>query len=202
MVDTHSVRLETTALLESAGEGDASTLDRLVPLVYEELRRMAHRQLARESALSSMGTTALVHEAYLRLVDSSRVTSFGRGYFFAAAARVMRQILVDHARRRKAEKRGGGVECETLDEESAAVDAYAEEILDLDDALRRLGERSSRQVTVVECRFFAGMTVEETADVLAVSSRTVESDWAMARAWLFDTLSGKPKPQREPDSDV
>ncbi len=185
-----SLRSQATTLLETAERGDESTLDRLVPLIYDELREMAHRQLARERRDLTLQTTALVHEAYLKLVDDTRVTHRGRAYFFAAAARAMRQILVDRARRRNAAKRGGGAEMVTLEEEDASVDAYAVELLDLDDALERLAERSPRQVRVVECRFFAGMSVEETAEVLGVSPRTVESDWAMARAWLFQALGG------------
>jgi RNA polymerase sigma-70 factor, ECF subfamily len=187
-----SLRSQATTLLETAEPGDASTLDRLVPLIYDELREMARRQLARERGDLTLQTTALVHEAYLKLVDDTRATRRGRAYFFAAAAHAMRQILVDRARRRRAAKRGGGAEMVPLEEEDASVDAYAAELLDLDDALERLGERSARQVRVVEYRFFAGMSVEETAEVLGVSSRTVESDWAMARAWLFQALGDAP----------
>jgi RNA polymerase sigma-70 factor, ECF subfamily len=185
-----SLRSRATTLLETAAPGDESTLDRLVPLIYDELRAMAHRQLARERGDLTLQTTALVHEAYLKLADDTKVTRRGRAYFFAAAARAMRRILVDRARRRNAAKRGGGAELVTLGEEDASVDAYAAELLELDDALERLGERSPRQVRVVEYRFFAGMSVEETAEVLGVSARTVESDWAMARAWLYQALGG------------
>jgi RNA polymerase sigma-70 factor, ECF subfamily len=184
------LRSRATTLLETAAPGDESTLDRLVPLIYDELRAMAHRQLARERGDLTLQTTALVHEAYLKLVDDTRVTRRGRAYFFAAAARAMRQILVDRARHRNAAKRGGGAELVTLGKEDASVDAYAAELLDLHDALERLAERSPRQVSVVEYRFFAGMSVEETAEVLGVSTRTVESDWAMARAWLYQVLGG------------
>ncbi len=185
-----SPRSQTTALLATAESGDAGALDRLVPLIYDELREIAHRQVARERGGLTLQTTALVHEAYLKLADDAKVTRRGRAYFFAAAARAMRQVLVDHARQRKAAKRGGGAKIVTLGEEDASVDAYAAELLDLDDALERLAERSPRQVSVIEYRFFAGMSVEETAEVLGVSTRTVESDWAMARAWLYQALGG------------
>lgn len=185
-----SLRATATRLVETAEVGDTTTLDRLVPVIYDELRVVAHRQLAREQRDDSLQTTALVHEAYLKLVDDSRVTSRGRAYFFAAAARAMRQILVDRARRRMAVKRGEGAEVVSLDEEHAGTDAYAAELLDLDDALCRLAERSPRHVRVIEYRFFAGMSVEETAEALGVSPRTVKSDWAMARAWLFREFGG------------
>lgn len=187
-----SLRSQTTGLLEAAAEGDAQTLDRLVPVIYQELRALAHRQLARERFDHTFRTTALVHETYMKLVDDSRVTRRGRAYFFGAAAQVMRRILVDHARRRNAAKRGGNVKHVSLGSNDASVDAYAGELLDLDRALTRLGAQSLRPVGVIECRFFAGLTVEETADALDVSPRTVESDWAMARAWLFRELGAGP----------
>jgi RNA polymerase sigma factor (TIGR02999 family) len=183
-----SLRATTTDLLETAEEGDETALDQIMPRVYDELRLLAHRQLADEQRQDSLQTTALVHEVYLRLVDDSRVTHRGRAYFFAAVSRAMRQILVDRARRRLAIKRGEGVEVVSLDENQIAIDTYAAELVDLDDALRRLGERSPRHARVVELRYFAGLSVEQTAEVLNVSPRTVKSDWAMARAWLFAEL--------------
>jgi RNA polymerase sigma-70 factor, ECF subfamily len=180
-----------TAELESGSSGDSSAVDRLVPLVYEELRAMAHRQLSGERADHTLQTTALVHEAYLKLSDGKSIGR-GRAYFFAAAARAMRQVLVDRARRRNAARRGHGAEVVTLGEQDAAVDAYAVELLELDDALVRLSQHSPRQVRVVEYRFFAGMSVAETAAALGISARTVESDWAMARAWLFQALGREP----------
>lgn len=184
-----SPRGRTTALLQTADPADAPSLDRLVPLIYEELRAMAHRQLAGESPDHTLRTTALVHEAYARLVDDTRVTRKGRAYFFAAAARAMRRVLVDHARRRGAQKRRGERRPVTLDEETAGeMDAFSEELLDLEDALNRLAELEPRQVQVVECRFFGGLSVDETADALGVSPRTVKYDWAMARAWLYSRL--------------
>jgi RNA polymerase sigma-70 factor, ECF subfamily len=190
-MDIRSSRRSTiSALLDSAHTADGPALDRLVPLVYEELRAMAHRQLAGEHGNPTLHTTELVHEAYVRLVDDTRVTRRGRAYFFGAAARAMRQVLVDSARRRNAEKRGGGVAPVTLDEDVSAVDAYASELLDLDRALRALEERNPRHGRVVECRYFGGLSVEETAAALEVSPRTVKSDWALARAWLHAALSG------------
>ncbi len=185
-----AVRSYTTSLLRSAQPGEPDTMDRLLPVVYEELREMAHRQRIRERGSLTLNTTALVHEAYLKLVDQTKITKKGRAYFFAAAARSMRQVLVDYARRRKAEKRGGGQKPLDLDEQQIAVDAFAVEIVDLDDALERLAALNPRHAGVVECRFFGGLTIEETAAALGVSSRTVKYDWALARAWLYDALRG------------
>lgn len=188
MIDEPSLRARTTELVDTAGSGDATALNQLFPRVYDELRALARRRLAGEQRHDSLQTTALVHETYLRLLDDTRVTQRGRAYFFAAAARAMRQILVDRARRRLAAKRGEGAELTTLDDGQAAVDAYAAELVELDDVLTRLAERSPRHARVVELRYFAGLSVEQTAEVLGVSPRTVKSDWAMARAWLFSEL--------------
>jgi RNA polymerase sigma factor (TIGR02999 family) len=188
MTNETSLRAATTDLIETAENGDEHALDQLIPLVYDELRVLAHRRLSGERRNDSLQTTALVHEVYLRLVDDTRVTRRGRAYFFAAVSRAMRQILVDRARRRLAIKRGEGVELVSLDENQAAVDAYAAELVELDDALSRLAERSPRHARVVELRYFAGLSVEKTAEALGVSPRTVKSDWAMARAWLFSEL--------------
>ena len=164
-------------------------LDVLVPLIFDELRAMAHHQLAREHGSSSLQTTELVHEAYLRLSPDARVTRHGRAYFYAAASRAMRQVLVDAARRRKASKRGGGVPVLSLDEHLASVEAYGHELLELDTALRRLESRNPRHARVVECRFFGDMSVEDTAEALQISPRTVKSDWSLARAWLYGELN-------------
>jgi len=182
-----SLRAKTTDLIATAETGDATALNQLFPLVYDELRALARRRLANERH-DSLQTTALVHEVYLRLVDDSRVSQRGRGYFFATVSRAMRHILVDRARRRLALKRGEGAELMSLDEDQVAVDAYAAELVHLDDALSRLAERSPRHARVVELRYFAGLSVEQTAEVLSVSPRTVKRDWAMARAWLFGEL--------------
>lgn len=188
MESNPSDRDDATALLETAERGDTSTLDQLVPLIYGELRAMAHRQLADE-AHYTLQTTALVHEAYLKLVDDTRVLHRGRGYFFGAAARAMRQVLVDRARMRRAQKRGGGQALLSLSDAAGAhIDEFAAELVDLDAALERLAELNPRCVQVVECRFFAGLSVEETAATLEISPRTVKYDWALARAWLHDAL--------------
>ena len=165
-------------------------LDALVPLIFDELRAMARRQLSREQERYTLQTTELVHEAYLRLAGDAGVTRHGRAYFYGAAARAMRQVLVDAARRRNTTKRGSGAMALSLDERTGEVDAYAHELLDLDDALRTLERRNPRYARVVECRFFGGMSVDDTAVALGVSARTVKSDWALARAWLYDALRG------------
>ena len=165
-------------------------LAELVPLIFDELRVMARRQLSRQHERYTLQTTELVHEAYLRLIGDHGVTRRGRAYFYAAAARAMRQVLVDSARRRNAAKRGSGEAALSLDEGTGEVDAYAHELLDLDVAMQELERRNPRFARVVECRFFGGMSVEDTAEALGVSPRTVKSDWAMARAWLYDALRG------------
>ena len=165
-------------------------LDELVPLIFDELRAMARRQLSRQHERYTLQTTELVNEAYLRLVGDSAVTRRGRAYFYGAAARAMRQVLVDAARRRNSAKRGSGVVALSLDERTGDVDAYAHELLDLDEAMQELERRNARSARVVECRFFGGMSVEDTAEALGVSPRTVKSDWALARAWLYDALRG------------
>jgi RNA polymerase sigma factor (TIGR02999 family) len=166
-------------------------LDELVPLIFDELRAMARRQLSRQQERYTLQTTELVNEAYLRLVGDAGVTRRGRAYFYGAAARAMRQVLVDAARRRNSAKRGSGAVALSLDERTGEVDAYAHELLDLDGALRELERRNPRHARVVECRFFGGMSVEDTAEALGVSPRTVKSDWALARAWLYDALQGE-----------
>ena len=145
-------------------------MERLLPMLYDELHEMAHRQLARERRHHTLQTTALVHEAYLRLVDQTKVTDRGRAYFFGAAARAMRQVLVDYARKRKAEKRGGGQAPLSLEEGQIAVDAYAEELIDLDEALERLAALNPRHARVVECRFFGGLSVTVRGDTRRVAS--------------------------------
>jgi RNA polymerase sigma factor (TIGR02999 family) len=184
------IRSDVTALLAATAESETTTLERLVPLLYDELRELAHRALSRERRDHTLQTTALVHEAYLKLVDDTKVTRQGRAYFFAAAARAMRQVLVDQARRRNAEKRGGGVAASSLDDDHIGVDGFVAELLDLDSALDQLADRNPRHARVVECRFFLGLSVEETAEALGTSPRTVKYDWALARAWLYETLHG------------
>lgn len=188
MSDDISVRDRATSLLGS-DHADAASLELLVPLIYDELRVMAHRQLARESPANTLQTTELVHEAYVRLVDSTQIAAHGRAYFFAAAATAMRRVLVDRARRRTAAKRGAGETPLSLDEGSIAVDEFASELVALDDALEKLAASHPRQARVVECRYFAGLNVDETAAALGISPRTVKYDWALARAWLYTALS-------------
>jgi len=151
---------------------------------------MARRRLARERHRGTLSTTALLHEVYLKLVDETRVPMKSRAYFFGAAARAMRQVLVDAARRRRRLKRGAGEVPVELEESHLAVDGCAAEVLDLDDALRELVRVYPRQAQVVECLFFGGLSVEETAQGLDLSPRTVKRDWALARAWLFRRLKG------------
>jgi len=179
----------TELLLEC--RSDDRAVDRLFPLVYEELRRIAHRQLRREREGHTLDTTALVHEAYLKLVDITRVEWRDRVHFLSMAARAMRRILVDYARQHRAERRGGGVTPLALDEASALpLDAQADEVIALDEALTRLSGLSPRLVQVVEHRFFAGMSEEETAEALTVTARTVRRDWVKARGWLRQALDG------------
>ena len=191
---------DTVSLILSPGaapaEGDG-VVNRLLPVVYEELRRMAHALLHRERADHTLDTTALVHEAYLKLVDETRVVARGRDYFFAAAARAMRQVLIDYARRRGRHKRGGGWAVISLDSRALAVDAFADGLEDLDEALSRLAEVYPRPARVVECRFFGGLNVDETAAALAISPRSVKRDWALARAWLYRDLGGDGAPPPE-----
>ena len=190
-MDPLHARHTITDLL-SAGPQGRDVFEDLLPLVYDELRRIAHRHLARERRQHTLNTTALVHEAYLKLVDQSHMPVKSRGYFFAAVARAMRQVLVDAARRRGRFKRGGGVAPLDLDDFQVAVDDFAAELQDLDDALERLATRFPRQARVVECRFFGGLSVEETAEALELAPRTVKRDWALARAWLFRELRTPP----------
>lgn len=183
-------RGDTTFLVEAWAETGADVWDRLFPLVYDELHRIAHRQLGREMGGRTLQTTGLVHEAYLRLVDQTRVTRKGRAYFFAAASRAMRHVLIDLARRRRAKKRDGGIAVDLGDANQPDLDSFSVGLIDLDRALEELAALDPRHARVVECRFFAGMSVEETAQALEVSTRTVTYDWALARAWLHRRLGG------------
>lgn len=178
-----------TELLLACRGGERQALDRLFPLIYDELRRVARGQLKRERADHTLVTTALVHEAYMRMVDITRVEWRDRVHFLSMAARAMRRILIDHARQQNALRRGGGARPVTLDEALIAGDMQTETLVALDDALERLGTLNPRLVRVVECRFFGGMTEEETAQALDVTSRTVRSDWVKARGWLRQALA-------------
>lgn len=165
-------------------------MDDLLPLVYGELKRIAARQLRRERPDHTLSATALVHEAWLELSHLDRIKWQNRSHYLALAAQAMRRVLIDHAVARRAQKRGGGQRVETLDGDPLLmVEARAEELLDLDNALERLGGVDERQVRIVECRFFGGMSIEETADALALSPATVKREWTLARAWLNRELS-------------
>ena len=178
----------TNLLLEWGTPGEQRPVDRLLPLVYDELRRVAHRQLGRERAGHTLSTTALVHEAYLRLVDQTRARWVDRAHFFSVAAGVMRRILVDYARRFRAAKRGGDAQHVDLDRAEVSLDERSEMLINLDEALGRLAELNPRLSQVVEYRFFGGMTEEETAEALGVTDRTVRRDWIKAKAWLSREL--------------
>lgn len=188
MEGSQTSRASVTALLEGAVGGRRESFDEIFATVYEELRRLAHHQLMGGWRKYTLDTTALVHEAYLKLVDSASLTDRHRGYFFGAAARAMRQVLVDAARRRQQLKRGGGRDDLTFDDELAGTEAFAAELIMLDESLEQLAESYPRQARVVECRFFGGLTIEETAAALELSRRTVIRDWELARAWLFRQL--------------
>jgi RNA polymerase sigma factor (TIGR02999 family) len=174
----------TELLIRLEGGDDPRVVDQLFPLVYDELRRIARAQMRRERPDHTLRATALVNEAYLKLVDQTRVAWQNRAHFFAIAARAMRRILVDYARTRSREKRGGGWERVTLEGVESDAGSELDELLELDEALRRLGEVDPRQAQVVEMRFFAGVSMEEIAKVLNVSAATVDRDWRSARAWL------------------
>ena len=182
---------ETTQLLRAWADGDKAALERLTPRVYRTLRRIAGHQMQQERAGQSMQATALVHEAYLELIDVTNVNWQHRAHFFAVSAQIMRHILLDRARRRIAAKRGGGAERVNLDELPDLSGDRARELVALEDALKTLAENDPRKARVVELRFFGGLSVEETAEVLAVSPETVMRDWKFARAWLQAELSGK-----------
>jgi RNA polymerase sigma factor (TIGR02999 family) len=184
---------DVTQLLEAAGAGDPAAMDQLFPLVYEELQRIAHRQLGMERTGHTLETSGLVHEAYIKLAGLDRMEWRGRAHFFAAAAGAMRRILIDHAASRRALKRGGNRRRVPLEHANVATptldDRSLDELLALDQALDRLRSLDPRQAKVVECRFFAGMSIEEVAEALDVSPMTVKRDWAAARAWLNRELA-------------
>ncbi len=186
-----SSRRVTRLLIDWRG-GNQAALDKLLPLVYDELRRLAQARLRHEPHGHTLQATALVHEAYVRLLDLNRLTLADRHHFFAIAARVMRQVLVDHARRKRSSKRGGDATRLTLDGLSAVASSPTDDVdvLDLDIALKELAALDERMARVVELKFFVGLTLEETADALSVSHATVERDWAVAKAWLFRRLAG------------
>lgn len=182
---------EVTDLLVKWSNGDKAALDQLVPLVHEELHRRAHRYIKSERPGHTLQTTALVNEAYLRLVNQAGVRWQDRAHFFAVSASVMRHILVDYARSKSSAKRGGGAVQGTLDAAATISTGQAEELLALDEALNELAGIYPRRSQVVELRYFGGLNNEEVAGVLKVSSKTVERDWRFARAWLYEQLRRK-----------
>lgn len=178
-----------TALLQLVTHGDARAFDDLVPIVYDQLRRLAHRALRGERRDHTLNTTALAHEAYAKLAGLNRMRWQDRAHFFAVAAQAMRRILVDYAVARKAQKRGGGWHPVELEKVALLSDDRLDEVLSVDAALTRLGRIDSRVVRIIECRVFMGMTVEETADALELSPATVKRHWTTARAWLTRELT-------------
>ena len=183
---------DVTRVLSAIEQGDAQAAEQLLPLVYEELRRLASRKLAQEKPGQTLQATALVHEAYLRLVDDQARRWESRGHFFAAAAEAMRRILVENARAKQRLKRGGGRARREFDPDSLAAPERPEALLDLDEALTRLAAVDRQAAEVVQLRVFAGLTVKEAAKVLGVAPRTVDHAWAYARAWLLAELQDEP----------
>jgi RNA polymerase sigma-70 factor (ECF subfamily) len=179
---------DITRLLVDWGNGDQAALDELIPLVYDELRRLAARYMRRESHGNTLQTSALINEAYLRLVDQKNVQLQNRAQFFGFAAQLMRHILVDHARSRSRIKRGGGMQMVSLAEQAVISNDVAE-VIALDDALKNLAEMDPRKAQIVEMKFFGGLTNEEVAGVLKVTSRTVEREWRKAKAWLHRAIT-------------
>lgn len=184
---------QVTVHLRSFRDGDASALDRIVPLLYQDLKRMASGQLRRGAPALTLGATGLVHELYLKLLGQQGLDSRDRDHFLAISARAMRQVLADGARRRTAAKRGGGQAMVTFEEEMALADEDAAWLADLDEALDRLALVNERLARVVECRFFGGLSEAETAAALDASLRTVQRDWMRARAWLQAELGAAPE---------
>jgi len=182
-------RHQITELLAEWREGNQSALDELYPLVYDELHRLARRYMSRERKGHTLQTTALINEAYVRMVDQKNVNWANRSHFFAISAQIMRRILIDHARRHAYAKRGGGAQQVSLEEVAALVPEQGRELMRLDEALKSLAERDPRRSQVVELRYFGGLNNEEIAGVLQVSENTVTRDWNMARAWLYQQLS-------------
>lgn len=189
---------EITRLLQSARGGDRSALDRLLPLVYRELHELAHRRLGSHGRRDVLDTTVLVHEVYLKLHAQTSLLLDDRRHFFAVAAMAMRQIVIDHARRRAAGKRGGGLERVDLDHTQVPVEDRAAELLEMEDALRHLESLDPRLGQVVELRFFGGLSTEESAEVLGVTARTVKRDWRKARAFLYALLAERAQERPEP----
>ena len=189
---------DVTLLLKQLSTGDKDALDQLLPVVYSELRRLAASYMRRERPEHTLQTTALVNEAYLQLVDQKRAQWENRSQFFGVAAQLMRRILVDHARSHNAAKRGGTSPKLCLDEAIVMAKEHAGDLLAIDELLTRLSRIDPQQVRVIEMRFFSGLSVEETAQALGISDRTVKRDWAMAKAWLQRELRGAMEEDHEP----
>jgi len=181
---------QVTQLLVAWGDGDGAALDKLMPLVNEELRRLAHHYMRGEDHGNTMQTSALVNEAYLRLVDQTNPHWQNRAHFFAISAQLMRQILVDYARKRRSRRRGGDVRQVSLDEEMIVSEGRSANVVALDDALKSLAEIDPRKSQIVELRFFGGLSIEETAEVLQISPGTVMREWTLAKAWLRREITG------------
>lgn len=183
---------QITQLLARWSDGDNSAREALIPLIYDELRRVAHNALSRRRPGHTLGSTALVHEAYMRLVRRSSVHFENRAHFFAVASHLMRRILVDHARKHNAAKRGGDNLTLVLDDAIASPEHRELDLSHLDDALSALARLDERQASIVEMRFFGGLSVDETSHVLGISPATVKREWATARTWLYDAMTGGP----------
>ena len=183
---------QVTQLLVSWGNGDQQSLESLIPLVYDELRRQARRYLRRERPDHTLQSSALVHEVYVRLIDQRQANWHNRSQFFGVAAQLMRRILVDHARSRGTVKRGAGVTKLAIAEEVAAIEMQNVDLIALDSSLTKLEQIDPQQCRIVELRFFSGLSIEDTADALSISPATVKRDWAMAKAWLYREISGSP----------
>jgi len=182
---------QVTQLLVDWSGGDSGALEKLIPLVQPELHRLAHYYMGREAIGHTLQTTALLNEAYLQLVDDPKRSWQNRTHFVAAAAQLMRRIMVDHARERRALKRGGGALKVSLDDAALVTERRSEELLALDEALEKLAVLDPRKSQIVELRYFGGLTTEETAAFLKMSHRSVEREWTMAKAWLYRALSGR-----------
>jgi len=182
---------QVTQLLGDWSSGDQSALEKLIPLVQPELHRLAHHYMSREAVGHTLQTTALLNEAYLQLVDDPKRIWENRTHFVAATAQLMRRIMVDHARERRAVKRGGGALKVSLDDAALVTERRSEELLALDEALEKLAALDPLKSQIVELRYFGGLTVEETATFLKMSHRSVEREWTMAKAWLYRALSGR-----------
>lgn len=190
----HDGAHDITMLLQAAGAGDASAFDQLLPRVYDTLRRIASGRLKRERVDHTLAPTELVHEAFLELVPIDRVQWQSRAHFFAIASRAMRHVLIDHAVRRSAAKRGGGEAALQLSDDGVATETPLDDLIALGIALERLEQLDQRQARVVECRFFGGLSLDETAEALHISAATVSRDWTFARAWLHRELSTSAPP--------